>query len=145
MESYFFFFLLFFLIFIPSLALSPGRVQSLEEPTSFRITLFFLLSFSPLFLSYSNFFHLRSFPFLSPILFPFLFFILLFLPLFVFPFFLSFFLPLSAAFLFSLSSIFILLVASSFSPPHVYVCFFLILQSFFPFPIYFTSLPRGLL
>ena len=116
-------------LFFPSLSLSPGRSSVPGRGHFFSYHFFFFPSFSPLFLSYSNFFLtlspcLPSF-FHSPILFPLLLFILILFFLYFFffvSFFPLFFLPLSVAFLFSLSSIIILLIASSFSPPLSFPC-----------------------
>ena len=160
-ESYFFLFfsLLFFFFFssLPFFKSWHGVQQCLEETTFFPITPFFFPSFPSLlhfffpilFLSYSNFF-LPVFPclpsiFLSPIIFPFLFFILLFFFIYFFilvSFFFSLFLPLSAAFLFSHSSIYYSPGCFLLFPSSLFLMFMWFFPSrpsiIFSFPIYFT-------
>ena len=134
----------------------PLWVQSLEEPTFFSITLFFLpfffpflhfffpLLFCPTLLFLPPPFPLPSFPFYFsysfpiPFLHPHSFSYFLYFFFFV-SFFPLFFLPLSAAFLLSLSSICYSPGCFLFSPSSLFLMFML-LFSFSPFNIFFLFL-----
>ena len=145
-SSSFFFLSLFQLDFSPGMGSIHGRAHF------FPITLFFPLFYTSLFSSLfhpflpSNFFlpfSLPSFLFSFSILFP-----IPFVPPHSFSSFIlfPFFLPLSPGFLFSLSSLyFILLVSCSFSLSCCFYFFVFFLLAPQSFPIYYTTLPRGLL
>ena len=122
-RGHFFSYKLFFSSLLFPLFFYPTLISSSPFPPAF-LPFFFLLNFSRYFYSSSFFFFLYFFFFLS-FFFPFLLLFCSLFPLFI-----------------------ILLIASSFSPPLSFpclCCFSSRPSIIFPFPIYFTSLPRGLL